>query len=227
MYKFFSLSFLLISMIAFSQQYHFDYFIQEQSNRVKPDKQQWVNELFYDSLKQNKLFLRSENNKIIASIYDKKNNRSHVFRVDQLKGTLIFSYKHTNQFSPQKTTKDYDKENVINVERIDSLKFKISVFKNSKLKKKKISAIVQVEKSEFNYLNFHADYSRTEEINEKIKSFLNPKFNYKISSEQKTYHSSGYSFEESIKKIQKTDLSITVPEKIIIKEYNYWSEFND
>ncbi|MDF2551482.1 MAG: hypothetical protein K0R77_757 [Chryseobacterium sp.] len=227
MNKNFLLLFCFITSFAFSQEYHYDYFIAEHSVRFKPDNQQWTSESFYDSVNQKMLFIRTQNDKIIASIYDKENNRSHIFKVNKLKDKITFIYKHTNQYPQQQHKKDYNKENIIKVEKLDSLKYNVTVFKNSKLKKKKISAIVTLEKSEFNYINFNADYNRTDEINKKIRSFLNPKFNYIISNQQKKYHSSDYTFEESIQKIQKTDLTIIVPEKLVLKEYNYWSDFED
>lgn len=107
------------------------------------------------------------------------------------------------------------------------MKFNIIVYKNSKLKRKKISAIVTLEKSEFNYINFGADYSRRDEVNEKIKSFLNPNAKYIIKSQQINYISSGFSFDKSIQNIQKTDLTIEVPNKLVLKEYTFWSDFAD
>jgi hypothetical protein len=226
MKKIFLLLFCFISSFAFSQEYHFDYFISEQSIRVKPDKQEWISESFYDSVNNKKLVLRTQNNKIIATIYEKKNRIRHVFKVNRLNDNFIFIYKYSNQFPEQKTKND-DKENVIKVEKIDSLHYSIIVFKNARLKRKKISGIVKVEKSQFDYVNFSADYSRTDEINEKIKSFLNPKFKYIVRSQQTKYYNSGYSFEESTQKIEKTNLNIIVPKKLIVKEYNYWSDFEE
>ena len=219
MKKNFSLIFCFIINFAFAQEYHYDYFITEHSVRVKPDNQQWTSESFYDSVNKKKLFIRSQNGKIIASIYEKENNRRHVFKVNNLKDKITFVYKHSNQYPQQYSKKDYNKENVIKVERLDSLKYNVTVFKNSKLKRKKISVIVTLEKSEFNYINFNADYSRNDEINEKIRSLLNPKFNYIISNQQKKYHSSNYAFKESIQKIQKTDLTIVIPEKLVLKDF--------
>ncbi len=227
MKKNFLLLFCFITSFAFSQEYHFDYFITENSLRVKPDNQQWTSGSFYDSVSKKSLSIRNQNDKILASIYDKENNRSHIFKVNKLKDRLTFTYKHSNQFPQLQNKKDYNKENIIKVERIDSLKYNVKVFKNSKLKKKKISAIVILKKYEFDYLNFAADYSRNDEINEKIRSFLDPNSYYMISSQYTKYYSSGYTFEESIKQVQKTDLQIIVPEKLIIKEYNYWSDFED
>ncbi|MGE6396484.1 hypothetical protein [Chryseobacterium scophthalmum] len=226
MKKNFLLLFCFISSFVFSQEYHFDYFIREQSIRVKPDKQEWISESFYDSVNNKSLVLRTQNNKIIATISEKENRIRHVFKVNKSNGNLTFVYKYSNQF-PEQKTKDYDKENVIKVEKIDSLHYNIIVFKNARLKRKKISGIVKIEKSQFDYVNFSADYSRTEEINEKIKSFLNPKFKYIVSSQQTKYYNSGYAFLESTQKIEKTDLSIIVPKKLILKEYNYWSDFEE
>lgn len=218
--------FCFISSFVFSQEYHFDYFIREKSARVKPDKKEWIRESFYDSVNNKNLTLNTQNNKIIATIYEKENRIRHVFKVNKSKGNLTFVYKYSNYF-PEPKTKDYNKENVIKVEKIDSLHFNIIVFKNERLKRKRISAIVEIEKSQFDYVNFSADYSRTDEINEKIKSFLNPKFKYFVSNQQTIYYISGYTLEESVQAIEKTDLNIIVPEKLVLKKYDYWSDFEE
>lgn len=222
----FLLSLLCPSIVVFSQEYQFDYFIQKNTERIKPDKKKWIEEFFYDSSCQNTLSLRTENGKITASLYDEENDRRHVYKVNKVKDRLTFIYKYTNQFPQQHTAID-DKENVIKIERIDSLKYSISVFKNSKLKKKKISAIITLKKSDLNYIDFNADYSRTDEINEKIQSLLSPELKYQITFSQIKYHFSGYNLEESIQKIQKTNLTITVPEKLTFTEFDYWSDFEE
>jgi len=209
--------------------YHFDYFIREHSTRIKPDKQLWISEFFYDSVNQKSLSIKVKNDKIIASIFDKENNRRHVFKVIKLKDKLTFVYKHSNQYPQNQNKKkfDYNQENVIKVEKIDSLQFKITVYKNSKLKRKKIAAIVTLEKSEFDLINFNLEYSRTDEINKNIKSLLNSEFNYIINSQQVEYKTSGYIFENAIQKIEKIDLTIILPEKLTFKQTDYWSDFED
>ncbi len=221
------LLFCFISLFGFSQKYHFDYFIKKQSNLDEPDKQQWIDDSFYDSVHHQSLLITTQNNKTIAIIYETETDRRHVFTVNKLKNTFTFDYKYSNQFPKPDKSVHYNKENVIRVEKTDPLTFNITVFKNSKLKRKKISAMVTLERSELNYINLNADYNRTDEINEKLKSFLEPDSNYIIKNEQIKYHSSGYTFNKSIQNIQKTDLTIVVPEQVILKEYDYGHDFND
>ena len=107
------LLFCFISSFVFSQKYHFDYFLKEQSDRIKPEKNQWLNESFYDSKNLNYLNILVQNNKIIAVIYEKEKHKRHVFKVNKLNNELSFVYNHTNQFPQPKKTNNNEKENVI------------------------------------------------------------------------------------------------------------------
>lgn len=218
------LLFLILSFAnAFSQEYHFDQIIKSKSSRIKPDKNEWISYSFYDSVTKSKMFLNTKNEKTIATIYQSDRNLRHVFDVIKTGGKLNFIYKFSNQFT--ENNKDTNKENIIKVEKIDSYNYKITAFNNSRLKRKKIALIVTVEKSEFDYVEINADYTRTDEMEEQLKQLLDPEMKYIVKRVQIQY-SSGYIFDNSLVDVKKTDLDIKIPEKIILKEYNYWSDFD-
>ncbi|WP_294298785.1 hypothetical protein [uncultured Chryseobacterium sp.] len=226
MKKLIPLFFIFTCIRIFSQEYHFDYFIKQNNKRIKPDNQQWVRDSFYDSATKSQLFLNVQDKKIIGTIYQEDKNIRHVFKVFQKGNNLNFTYKYSNQFDSSKRNEDYNKDNVIKIEKLDSLNYKIVAFKNSRLKKKQLYMVITLEKSDFDYINISADYNRTDEMEEKLKELINPDFRYRVKREQIEY-SSGYVFDNSLENIQKVDLVLNIPEKIILKEYNYWSDFEE
>lgn len=226
MKKLIPLFFILSFVRIFSQEYHFDYFVKRKDIRIKPDHQQWVTDAFYDSVTKSKLLLHVRDKKIMGTIYQKDKNIRHVFNVFQTGNKLNFTYKYSNQFDVNKRNEDYNKGKVIKIEKIDSLNYKIVAFKNSRLKKKQLSIVVTLEKSDFDYINISADYNRADEMGEMLKELLNPDFKYIVTREQIVY-SSGYLFDNSITDIQKVDVSLKIPEKITFKEYSYWPDFEE
>lgn len=162
----------------------------------------------------------------MGTIYQKDKNIRHIFNVFQTGNKLNFTYKYSNQFDVNKRNEDYNKGKVIKIEKIDSLNYKIVAFKNSRLKKKQLSIVVTLEKSDFDYINISADYNRADEMGEMLKELLNPDFKYIVTREQIVY-SSGYLFDNSITDIQKVDVSLKIPEKITFKEYSYWPDFEE
>lgn len=210
----------------FSQQYHFDYFIEKQINKVKPDKERIISNSFYDSNNKFKLTLDTYNEITRGFIFDKNTNLRHCFKVRRDNGSVSFQYVHTNDFSNKKNNKDYSKDDILEIKRIDSLQYSIIVFKNEKRKRKRFTAVVNLEKSDFNNLDIQADYNRCDEIGKEIGKLLDPRFNYNIKKLQINY-SSGYIFETTISRIQKVDLSLKLPEKLIIKEFDFFGEFQD
>lgn len=226
MNKKFLLFFCFVSSVTFSQEYHFDYFITKKHIEIKPQKREWINESFYDTTTNKSLLLVAKDNKIIGTIYEEGNRKRHVFKVDQFKDKLTLTYKFSNQF-PEIRKQKCNNKDVFQVEKIDSLNYDVILFKNSKLKKKKMTARFKIEKGDFNKVYFSSEDCRDGEVNEKLKRFLDPKFKYVVTNEQRNYHSSGHIFENKIQKIQKTNLIIVIPEKLILKEYNPSTDFEE
>lgn len=226
MKKNFLLFFCYFSSVTFSQEYQFDYFITMKHTEIKPQKIEWVNELFYDPVKNESLFLKTQNNKIIGIIYEEENRKRHVFKVDQLKDKLTLTYKFSNQF-PEKRKRNCKRKDFFKVEKIDSLQYNVILFKNSNLNKIKMSTRLKIEKNDFNKVYFSSENCRDEEISEKIRKNLDPRFKYIITNEQRNYSSSGHIFEDKIQKIQKTNLIIVIPKKLIYKKINYSTDFEE
>ncbi len=219
------LLFLFFSFInIFSQEYHFDYSIESQTNRIKPDKERSVSTTFYDS--KNKIHLRIDkyNDKLRGAIYDENKNLRHSFKVTEGKGLVTFEYTHTNDFNKDKH-KNIASGDILEVKKIDSLQYQIIAYKNEKKNKKRFTALVTLEKSEFNYLEIGIDHARTDEIQKKVKAFLDPNSNYIVKRMQVDY-STGY-FYDSLLKITNVDFSLKLPEKLIIKDFDFLGEFQD
>ncbi len=227
MKKLIPLFFILSFSRIFSQEYHFDYFVKHNNTRTQPERQQWITDSFYDSATRAKLVLHIRNKKITGTIFQKEQNRRHVFDVIRSGDYMSFVYKHTNQFKDnEKNFGDSNEENVIKAEKIDSANYRITAFKNSRLRHKKISLVVTLEKSDLNYTQIDADYTRTHEMEVKLKELLDPGFKYVIKRQQIRY-SSGYMFDNVLTDIRKVDLTIKIPEKLILKEYSYGSDIEE
>ncbi|RKT01646.1 hypothetical protein [Chryseobacterium defluvii] len=216
--------FCFISIICYSQDYHFDYFIVRESTRIKPNKIEWTDHLFYDSKSGVALLLMTHNKKMRAYIYEQSKDRRHSFKVNQKKDLLSFEYTHTNNFGNEKKIRDAYKNDEFKITKVDSLHYEIIVFKDKKMKSKRITIMVGLEKSDFNYLNINADYGRCEEVENELAQLLGTD-KYMIKETHLEY-SGGYIFDKSIVKTQKIDLNLKVPEKLVVKEYDHWAEFD-
>jgi hypothetical protein len=219
------LLFLFFSFInLFSQEYHFDYSIETQTDKTKPDKEKTISTSFYDSKNKVHLHIDKYNDKMRAVIYDRIKNLRHSFKVTEGKGFVTFEYSHTNDFSKDKH-KSIAEDDILEVVKRDSLQYQIVAWKNAKKKRKRFLAIVTLEKSKFNYLEIGIDHSGSEEIEEKVRQFLEPNSNYVVKRLQVDYWT-GYSFDSSFK-IAKVDFTLKVPEKLIIKDFDFFGEFQD
>ena len=178
---------------------------------------------FYDSKDNASLSITKYNEKVRAAIYDDDKNLRHSFKVTPDKGSFIFEYTHTNDFNKDKK-RHLNNEDILEVNQIDSLQYEIIAFKNEKRTKKRFTVIITLEKSKFNYMDIHVDHVKTKEIEEKIKKFLDPNSNYSIKKIHVNYHSTGYVF-DTLLKIQNVDFSLKVPEKLIIKDFDFFGEF--
>jgi len=208
----------------FSQEYHFDYSIETQTDKTKPNKEKIISTSFYDSKNRVHLHIDKYNDKMRAVIYDRIKNLRHSFKVTEGKGFVTFEYSHTNDLSKDKH-KNIAEDDILEVVKRDSLQYQIVAWKNAKKKRERFSATATLEKSKFNYLEIGIDHSGSDEIEEKVRQFLEPNSNYAVKRLQVDYWT-GYSFDSSFK-IAKVDFTLKVPEKLIIKDFDFFGEFQD
>lgn len=208
----------------FSQEYHFDYSIESQTNRIKPNKEKSISTTFYDIQDHIHLHIDKYNDKLRGAINDKNKNLRHFFKITEAKGSVTFEYTHTNDFSKNKNT-SISRNDIIEVTKIDSLQYQIVAFKNKKKTKKRLTALITLEKSNFNYMEIYIEHSKTDEMRDKLKKFLDPNSNYIVKNMQLDY-SVGY-FANISFKIEKVDFVLRVPEKLNIKDYDFFGEFQD
>ena len=214
----------LIFTTIFSQEYHFDYSIETQTNQIKPNQEKSVSTAFYDSKDRVYLNLIKYNNKLRATIYDRDKHLVHSFKLTESKESVIFEYTHTNDFNADKH-KSFSTNDIIEVTKIDSLKYQIVAFKNERKKKKRLTVLITLEKSDFNYLEVYVEHSKTDEMREKLKKFLDPNSNYIVKNMQLDYPTGYYS--DSSLKITNVDFSLKLPKELIIKKYDFFGEFQD
>ncbi len=183
-----------------------------------------ISTFFYDSKNKIHLYLTKYNDKLRASIYNKDKNLRHSFKVTETKGTVIFEYTHTNDFSKNKNT-SISRNDVIEVNKIDSLHYQIIAFKNGNKKRKRLSAIVTLENSKFNYLNINLEHSKSDEMEKKIREFLDPNTNYILKNVRIEYPAG--SFYDTSLKIQSVDFFLKIPDTLVIKEFVFLGEFQE
>lgn len=216
------------SIFTFSQVYHFDYFIKKNNERLEREHGNWRYEELFNSENGLEVFFKTKDKKIVAVFNDKSKRLRHIFRVTNEDGKYNFFYKHSDRMSePSKEYRNLNKENVIIAKKIDSLKSKIFVYKDSRLKKINTEILITLAKSDFNYLDINADYNRSDDIEEELKKSLatNSKFVIKkieyFNAQGKVFYRTNYEIDDKI------DFFLDVPEKLTFKQTDYWSDFED
>lgn len=223
--KNFFLLFFFVSILTFSQEYHFDYFIKEKSEYQIPNKHVWNKEWFYDTKNGVRLNLESENNNIIAVLYSQDYKLKHVFKVKNIGKQVNFLYKHSRKINQEYRSEiPYKGKEVFEIKKLDSLKYSFIVFKDLKRKKKVIDAVANLKIGEFEYLDFRIDHIITREAEKQLKNLLEQNQKYIVRSIDYKYNSK-YNTSNSFELIQKVDLTIEVPS--IIKEPEHFSDFEE
>ena len=229
MKKKFLLLFCFISGFVFSQEYHFDYFIKKKNERLEKERGKWEFEELYNSKNGLKVFFKINNNKILAVLNDNNNSIRHIFRVSKKDEKYLFFYKHSNRLNTKdkERFKTLNKENIITAEKIDSLHYRIFVFNNSSLKQINTEALITLVKSDFDYLEINADYNRSEDMEHELKKKLPENSKFKISKIQYLNRKGKIYYETNYEDFLGIDMILNVPEKIIFKETDYWSDFEE
>lgn len=211
----------------FSQEYHFDYFIKKKNERLEKEPEKWGYGELFNSENGIEVFFKTNDKKIIGVLNDNKNNTRHIFRVTKNEKKYNFFYKHSNKISISEKYKNLNKENVITVRKIDSLNYKIFVYKNSTLKKVNQEVLITLAQADFNYLKINADYNRNDDMETELKSKLPNDSKFVINKIQYLNARGKVFYKTSYEIMDKIDFLLNVPEKLIFKESDYWSDFED
>lgn len=220
-----TLSFLLLLFInfLFSQSYHFDYFVEDTSRETSNEENPWIRNYFYDSKSGKKLHLRNYENGFLASLYDKESQKSHYFYVSKEKSQLTFTYAYSFEHEVSKTIKDINKNDDIEVFKIDSLNYKVNIFKDKQKRKKKYAMDILIEKSPVDFFEIPMEYSRSEEVIQRLKSYLCCDQKYMTKSSDFTNFKYKETSRFEITKFEKTDLTLVLPEKLKI-DVPFWNK---
>lgn len=224
MYK--TLSFLLLLFInfLFSQSYHFDYFVEDTSKEKSNEENPWIRNYFYDSQNGYKLHLKNYGNGFLASLYDEKVQKSHYFYVSKEKNQLLFTYAYSFEYKHVKETmKDINKNDNIEVIKIDSLNYKVNIFKDKERRKKKYTMDILIKENPIDFFEIPMEYSRSEEIIHILKSYLCCDQKYMIKSSNFINFKYKETSHFEITKFDKTDLTLVLPEKLKI-EVPFWDK---
>jgi hypothetical protein len=220
----YSFLFLLFINFIFSQSYHFDYFVEDSSKEISSKDDPWVRNYFYDSKNDYRLHLRHYEKSFLASLYDGKMSKSHFFYVSKKGPVLSFEYAYSFDHSKsEKSFKDINKDDVIDVIKVDSLQYKINIFKDKNRKKNKYAMNIFLEKNVVDFFEMPIEYSRSEEIIQKLKSYLCCDQKYIIRNSDVTNFKNKRVSQNEVSKFEKTDLTLVVPEKLKI-EVPFWTK---
>ncbi len=136
---------------------------------------------------------------------------------------IKFNYKHSRKIDKKGEFKSNNKKNeVFEFNKLDTLKYRLVVFKNEKRKKVIIDAVLDLEASEFDYINFRIDHIITREAEEGLNRLLNSRNNFIIKKIEYKYNSK-VSIVSSLDVIQKVNLNLVIPK--ILKDPQNWYDF--
>ncbi|WP_312076171.1 hypothetical protein [Chryseobacterium sp.] len=208
------LYFFLITVSAHAQTYHFDYSLE--SNRYGPNKKDiWeFGTTLFDSKNNAKMSFYTDyqdSDKLKAIVYDKDRGKSHVYFVTIFNDKTIFKYSHSNTLIENK--KEIDNPYFIEIAQLDSLNFKVDlyIYTNEKKtkRKKKVTAVFTLEKSDFDYFEIRSDFTDSPYIKERILSMLPTTSKYYLSKViEKFAGGSEYTF---LNTVESSDITIPVP----------------
>lgn len=220
--------FLVLFFVVFAsaQTYHFDNFIYYKTVGFEEISTTENYNFFYNS-KNSSIILSviAKGNKKIALLYDDSAKIKHVYTVIEKNNQLSFFYKHSSKF-PDFKILPKEEDDVIEVTKIDSLKFKVTVYENNKKKKKIRNIKLEVIPSDFSITTVGADYSRGEEIDLALEKLLPQNKKFIISVKEFYNKFNKLAGKTTLEELIKVDLSIRVPQNLIWKENDFWKDFD-
>lgn len=220
--------FLVLFFVVFAsaQTYHFDNFIYYKTERFEEILTLENYNFFYNSKNKSiSLSVIAKGNKKIAMLFDDNTKIKHVYTVIEKDNQLNFFYKHSSKL-PDFKILPKEEDDVIEVTKIDSLKFIAIVYENKKKKKKIRNIKLELIPSDFNKINVGADYSRSEEIDLALEKLLPQNKTFIISIKESYNKFNKLVGKTTLEELIKVDLSISVPQNLIWKEYDYWKDFD-
>jgi hypothetical protein len=201
---------LLYSLAMFSQTYHLSYSV-ENKRMASSDVTEWNwGKTFFD-VKNDAFMSFVDDGTLKGILFDNKKRMSHVFFITEGKDFTKFKYSHSNKYSEEK----YAEENpyFIDIKKLDEKSFQVEVYiytnRKKTEKKKKVSAVVSVKKSDFEYFVIREDFFPSEYIKTKILEMLPKESKYLI--DQVVVEFVGSTPHTLINEVQPIDITLEVP----------------
>ena len=204
--------FCFIATLLFSQTYHFNYSLE--SKRFGPEKKDvWdFGSVFFDSKSNTKMSFYYDADQLKAILHDQPREMTHLYNVEAGKENTKFKYLHSNSYSEKSMY--VENPYFIDVEQLGPLLFKVNVYVYNNEKKtkkhKKVSAVITLEKAEFEYFLIKSDFLGATYIKERILAMLPADSKYYISKVEEEF-SDGSKYTH-INTLQTTDITLTIPE---------------
>lgn len=203
---------IFFSFFTSAQTYHFDFSLESKRLPSGDFREMNWGKVFFDT-KNNTNMSFLDDGSLKAILWDVPRNMTHVFNVEEDRNNTKFRYSHSNKYAANDS--DDNDPYPMDIVKIDSQNFKIDVYiyinqKKTK-KKKKVSAIVSLEKSDFEYFVIHADFFSSDHIKKRILEMLPKDSKYYIKKVVVEYVGSQKYI--LINEIKSTDITLPVPIK--------------
>lgn len=202
--------FTILTYHLSAQTYHFDYSMESKMLSPSHDKEMNWGKIFFDT-KNNTNMSFFDDGTLKAVLFDVPRNITHVFNVEEDRNNTKFKYSHSNKYVADNSSEE--NPYFINITKINDTNFKIDVYiyTNSKKtkKKKKVSAIAILEKSEFEYFTIHADFFPSNYIKNRIVEMMPKDSKYCIKKVIVEYvGSKEYTL---VNEVQTSNITLTIP----------------
>lgn len=216
MKKNFLLLFCFISSFVFSQEYHFDYFIEQ--TRISREK--YTSFKFYNSKTRHFFFVSRINQKFIGSLNDTENKLLHYFYIYEKDGnyTAVYSDSYLHDSTVKENYEDNKStgHNNIEIHKITELHYTVNFLRKNKSKKIWTSLDILLENSEYNFSEIFVDSPENSSITTLLENEINKNgCCYRITNYKVIYKKNNVvSVLNSFKKVY---LKLVIPDKLNLK----------
>lgn len=200
---------MFLSTFCYSQQVKFNYFIQKTINneKIENSSQQAVS-YFTNNNENLTLSVFKKNDEVYARLLDQKQSLQHFFLVNEKNGVESFEYLYTvNNFASKRNVFVYE------VIKIDTNKYEVNTYWNTKQKRRFEQKIILLEDSPTNDFALQVESFNNKEVIDKLKEFTKLG-SFKLKEYTSQLKESPNKSTIKLNYIAPTDLEVTIPKKL-------------
>lgn len=204
MKKISSLVFLILSLFAFSQEYHFDTSFIINTKRLSSDEVFGKTTVRINSLDRSFIFYEYPDNTIV--VFDEKKNLNCFYEKVNTHNEISYQLKNCTKTKKSKSNEiEFEK---ITVSKISENKYVIETFKKENSKVSNFSLKLKLKPVDKDLLVLHLDMNKSikDKLLDKLKSYLGSS-NYYIESAE-IDNKNGYYFIETMENLKQDNLIV-------------------